>query len=268
MKLKQNLIIALLATSLLVSSTSYASDSKAEIKKVDENALINMAEKVDENTIITENLKSKSDTTTSNQTNNKIEDKSSSTEKAREKIDQENLEKLEKIDDKIKGTKNKGEIKEENKVNDENKSSLEKKESVNKEEKIIDSKKENPNEEKTNEKSKTEEVKFEPMDRLEEINKQEAKTNNQIIYIEDDNVENKTLEKLTSKETLTTDFNDKGGNLRLNLANTRADSLQKGKNGSRFILSPQTIILIIAILAAIFSAISIAIKGAKAKYKK
>lgn len=278
MKLNKKLILTtIIAISVFVSSTSYASEKDKVSISINENALSKMAKKVDKNTIfaeegtdlpkkeennMTQDNKPKDDKKPENQESSEnpnviVKPQTEKDEKPNnlEGQDESEIPKNDTNDkDDLEANKNSDELDGENKPN---------KGKVDKTEKP---KNPNSSSHKDNfdkvpiqgEENNPEFNKFESMHRLENMQRNEKKQNNAYIGGFDSNTA--TLQKLTSKETLTTSFKDKGSNLRLNLANINDDEDSTGKKESQFIVKPQTIIILIAILAAIFSAISIAIR--------
>lgn len=274
MKLKKNLIFTtILAISVFVSSTSYAADKQKSEIKIDEEKLNNLVEKVNEDTIITDvslpkdGASGKGDSKTEE---NKAVEENPKDPKAEENkaLDKKAEEESSDLDKKPQDeTKEKTLKDSENNPNDKEIKKENVEENQVKEDSIQESNpKPNtslPNNDKTNANINSNDTSnLEFMDRLTNIQSQEVKK----PYINNDKSKTASLERLTSKQTLTTSFDDKGSNLRLNLANT-SDGILDSRD-ERFRVKPQTLIILIAILAAILSSISIAIRGNKFSKKQ
>lgn len=270
MKLKKKIIVSsILAFSVFVSSTSYASEKDAPMIRVNEKALSEMADKVTDDTIFTEEGE-----------NGKANGESKPSEK---KSDENTINppSVEGSGEEVKPI-NPQEQKDPGKTEDKTTDNTGKAESegANNPSKIEENKNEKPStpinndlasgrgpsqdapiatENQNSVGKNLDDSNLELMNRLNNI-KSDQESQGERFYISSKNPETGSLEKLTSKETLITSYNDKGNNLRLNLANT-AEYDEASK--SKYVISPQTLILLIAVLAAIFSAISIAIKGKK-----
>lgn len=268
MKLKKNLIItSILAISVFVSTTSYAADKEKPAKPsepavmINQDAINKMADKVNGETIFAEEGqkvpeeegkdKDKTENKPVEENPNKKPENPESTEGSAESSDpqsQGNPEKVEDGKDKAEQEKDPSKAeddKKENKLPENTNQSVQNGSSNTEGQDVQNNNVNNP------------ESSNELMNRLNNI-KSNEEAQEERLYIGDENPKTGTLERLTSKETLTTSFKDKGSNLRLNLANTSDDN--KADN-TKYIIKPQTLIILIAILAAIFSAISIAIRG-------
>ncbi|MDD7306443.1 MAG: hypothetical protein PUG67_07615 [Peptoniphilaceae bacterium] len=276
MKLKKKLMLTtILAISVFVSSTSYATDKQKSEIKIDEEKLNNLVEKVNEDTIITDVSLPKDAASGKGESktegNKPVEEiPKDSKPEANEAVDKK-VENTESIDMDKKNKEPTGEraLKDlESKPNEEEVKKENLEETQAKEASIsnTDSKPnpslQNNNPAKENIISKdTSDLEF--MDRLNNIQSQEVKK----PYINKNTPKTASLERLTSKQTLVTSFDDKGSNLRLNLANT-ADGKLDRTSGGDYVIKPQTLIILIAILAAILSSISIAIRGNKFSKKQ
>lgn len=276
MKLKKNLILSsILAISVFVSSTSYASDTEP-IMQVNQKKLTNMANKVDEHTIITdvtlpkkEGGKDKAEGSEKPKEENpnknpESQENPESGEANGEATNPENPEGQENPENPENAGTGKGDSAEGEAPADPNKVQSEGKDEGNPDKKVENLPNQGPKpntslkgDSQTNKLINPGSPNMELMNRLNNI-KNNENAQNQPFYIVDSSPKSGSLERLTSKETLTTSFKDKGSNLRLNLANT-ADN--DSGDTSKYIIRPQTLILLIAILGAIFSAISIAIRG-------
>lgn len=290
MKLNKNLILtSMLAISVFISSTSYASNEENINIEINQAALDEMANKVDKNTIFTE-----VDTVLSqNGENDKTqEDKKTTEEKPKDKNKSENPQSTENSNVIVKPQTEEDKETNESENQDETDTSEDDKDDKNdkNDKEVLEDKEKSDQIDKDNEsnnnpideneipenqdsssdkileeENKSKSPNVESMQRLENIHKDEKVKN--MTYAPRANSNGQTLQKLTSKESLTTSFKDKGSNLRLNLANVEDYENSTGKKDSQFIIKPQTIIILIAILAAIFSALYIAIRGKNKKNK-
>lgn len=284
-KLNKNLIlISILTVSIFVSSTSYASSKDNVRIKVNQAALNEMASKVDRNTIFAEvdtelPKNEKNDRTEGNKkpidknpNNDPKTENPVSTENPNDTVkpetDKDKIPNESEVEDKsdipkdtIDDIEDKKDTNEVIKDNGSNKNPVDKNEGPKKQNLPSDQK--DSNQAIVDEKNDFGSPNFETMQRLENIHKDEKSKDKS--YSETVNSNIVTMQKLTSKETLTTSFKDKGSNLRLNLANVNDDGKTTEKEVSKSVIRPQTIIILIAILSAIFSAFFIAISGKKTK---
>lgn len=295
MKLKKNLILAsFLAISMFISSTSYAASEGERQVHVDEEALSEMAHKVDRDTIFAEEAP-KAPQNEQNSNKQPVQEEPSS-EKPNNQTDiiesseglnegGRPLEESQSGEDKPVGN-DQGE----NSSGSDGKNTMDKhpensenqredvgynnpqnppanKQAINKDNNLSKDPNLNQKEQETSPQNKdfSAITRLENMQKDEEIQREENSHDQAYSYIEDTGSQTGSLKKLTSKENLKSSFTDKRSNLRLNLAST-SDSSGTGENSqSQFIIKPQTLIILIAILGAISSAISIALKGKSSK---
>lgn len=269
MKLKKNLISAsVLAFSIFISTTSYAADKDKPVIKVNEQALSEMANKVTDETIIKEkvqddeNIGKTQGESEPSQTNPEENPNPPSLEEAGENPNSQNPD--------LAKDPNKEITKDDKPKNEED---LTKPQDPNIKDQTLPETADKASgggplasESISSQNSSLTEntsdgPKLESIDRLNNIKSQEESQGGS-FYVKSKDHETSSGEKLTSKESMTTTFDDKGSKLSLNLED-RSDN--KDMVNSRYLIRPQTLILLIAILGAILSALSIAIRGKKDK---